>query len=75
MTDNVVEFGKVKPANDAPSRPTADEVLKEAMGKYKQVTIIGGDENRVHIASTLNVEEALYVLVRATHKLNLYIDD
>lgn len=72
MNDNVVEFGKAKKEEPAP--PTADEVLKEALGKYDQVIIIGANDERVAVASTMSVEEALFMMHRAVHKLNLYLD-
>lgn len=75
MTDNVVEFDKIKASKDAKEEvPTADDYLKMAIGKYGNVVIIGTDGERVEVSSNVDAPEALFTLARAVHKLNTFLD-
>ena len=78
MTDNVIEFqkgvqGKAETAPE-PTGPTADDILKDSLGKYKDVIIIGITEDRAQCLATLGLDEAVYELSRALHRLHCHID-
>ena len=75
MTDNVIHLSGVKAdANPEPSGPTADEILTEALGKYDSVILIGIKDEKSVCISTMGLDEAVYELSRAMHRLHCYID-
>lgn len=57
-----------------PDGPTADEVLESAMGKYTDVIVIGLRDDAAQCISTVGLDQAVYELSRAIHKLHIYID-
>lgn len=76
MNDNVIEFGK-KPAekrDEPPQGPSADEILRDAIGKYQGVVLIGVNKERAQCLSTLSLDEAVYEVSRALHRLHCFID-
>lgn len=75
MTDNVIHLTGVKAdANPEPTGPTADEILSEAMGQYEAVILIGIKDGKSRCISTMGLDEAVYELSRAMHRLHCYID-
>jgi hypothetical protein len=82
MTDNVIhltgvkgETGKIEtPKDETPRGPTADEILTEALGKYTDVIVIGVAQDKAQCISTMTLDEAVYELSRAMHRLHCHID-
>ena len=78
MTDNVIHLpgvqGDTPQTPEPPQGPTSDEVLTDALGKYKDVIIIGVSDDKAQCISTMTLDEAVYELSRAMHRLHCYID-
>lgn len=75
MTDNVIKLHKGKGTDETPPQgPTADEVLNAALGKYDDVILIGIRHDAAVCSSTVGIDEAIYELTRAIHRLNCFID-
>lgn len=69
---SVVSFpgGKEPPPKD----PSADEVLMSAVGKYKEVVLIGINHNKAQCVSSVPITQAIFELSRALHRLHGYLE-
>lgn len=76
MTDNVIDFrtGAKGVVKETPTGPVADDILTEAMGKYDDVILIGIKAERAQCISTMTLDQAVYEVSRALHRLHCYID-
>lgn len=74
MTDNVIKLHKDKGGNEPPPGPTADEILTAALGKYEDVIVIGVKADSGSCISTMGLDQAVFELSRAIHKLHCCID-
>lgn len=78
MTDNIIHLSGVKGtmADEPrePTGPTPDEILNECVGKYEDIIVIGITQDKSQCLSTMGLDEAVYELSRALHRLHCYID-
>jgi hypothetical protein len=76
MTDNVIKLvkGSGDPPNEPPEFPAADEILTACMGKFTDVVLIGVREDAAQLISSLPLDEAIFELSRALHRVHCHID-
>jgi hypothetical protein len=75
MTDNVIKLVKdgAEPP-DPPDVPLADDILSAAIGKFTDVIIIGVRDDAAQLISSMSLDEAIFELSRAMHRVHLHID-
>lgn len=57
-----------------PKEPSADEVLMAAIGKYKEVVVIGINERKAQCVSSVPITQAIFELSRALYRLHGYLE-
>lgn len=74
--DNIVNFpgwgGDKK--EEMVNSIVADDALKAALGRYKDVIIIGITETGGQCISSMPLKDAVYELSRAIHRIHDYMD-
>jgi hypothetical protein len=75
MTDNVIKLvkGGTEPPDEPPINP-ADDILNAALGKFQDVIVIGVREDAAQLISSLPLDEAVFELSRAMHRVHCHID-